>query len=93
MVSDLYRLSTNLIRESRRKKNCVRKTATTREPGREKCTLKKCWRREEEGQNHFILGRSLVGKTLILGVRNRGFESRCPNCSYELFLLMKNGKI
>ena len=23
MVSDLYRLSTNLIRESRRKKNCV----------------------------------------------------------------------
>ena len=39
MVNDLYRLSTNLIRESRRKKNCVRKADNKREPGREKCPL------------------------------------------------------
>ena len=35
MVSDLYRLSTNLVRESHRKKNCVRKADNKREPGRE----------------------------------------------------------
>ena len=39
MVSDLHRLSTNLVRESRRKKNCVRKADNKREPGRENCPL------------------------------------------------------
>ena len=39
MVSDLHRLSTNLVREYRRKKNCVRKADNKREPGREKCPL------------------------------------------------------
>ena len=39
MVSDLHRLSTNFVRESRRKKNCVRKADNKLEPGREKCPL------------------------------------------------------
>ena len=39
MVSDLHRLSTSLVREYRRKKNCVRKADNKREPGREKCPL------------------------------------------------------
>ena len=39
MVSNLLVLSTNLVRESRRKKNCVRKADNKREPGREKYPL------------------------------------------------------
>ena len=34
MVSDLHKLSTNFVRESRRKKNCIRKADNKREPGR-----------------------------------------------------------
>ena len=41
MVSDLHRSSTNLVRESRRKKNCVRKADNKREPGRERNALYK----------------------------------------------------
>ena len=39
MVSNLLVLSINLVRESRRKKNCVRKADNKREPGREKYPL------------------------------------------------------
>ena len=57
MVSNLYRLSINLIRESRRKKNCVRKRIINGSQVAKNALYKSAGRGKKKDETIFILFR------------------------------------
>ena len=82
MVSDLHKLSTNFVRESRRKKNCVRKVDINGSQVARNALYKSAGRGEKKDETISFRSIGQLGRPPDLGSGSRRFKSCYSDCGF-----------